>query len=454
MPDAPGKTATRPGPLASARFATAMARRPHRALVDIAQLGDVVDVGYGPSRFTFAFGAEANEAILSEQAGRLTWGEVLATLIPVDGPTALVVTDGPDHDRRRKLVQPAFHRRRIDGYVAVMAEEARRLAEGWADGATVEVHEAMRGCIRRIVVRTLFGDQFAEQAQRFGDLLEPALAYVQRPPTARIDRPWFPPYRRAMAARDAADALVYEEIARRRSVLAAGPASEERPGDDDDVLAWLMEAVDGDALDDAELRDQVVSLIAAGYDTTAAAAAWLVHAVWSRPAVLAELRAEAERELPGGAPPDAAALSRMPFLQGVVSESLRLWPPGAMSGRKVHQDVEVCGATIPRGRMLLYSAWVTQRDARWWPEPERFEPGRWIQGHPAHQEVRPGAFVTFGGGARRCIGFAMATTELQVLAVELARAVDLDVPPEPPEPTGLATTVPRGGLPAVVRRRR
>lgn len=439
--------AVRPSVRASVRVGRRAMRDLHGALAELAALGDVVDVGWGPARFTYAFGAEANEAILSTHAHRLTWGEVLEALVPVDGETALVVTDGPDHDRRRKLVQPAFHRRRIDAYVTVMAEEARRRISAWPVGGTVEVHEELRRCIRRIVIRTLFGDGFVDQAERFGDAIEPALAYVQRPPTSRLDRSIFPPYRRAMAARAAADELVYAEIGRRRAAIAAG----DEPGDD--VLSWLLAAQDGDQLTDLEVRDQVVSLIAAGYDTTAAGAAWLVHALHSRPDVLAELRAEIDRELPGGAPVDAAALARMRWLDGVVQESLRLWPPGAISGRRVHADVEICGVSVPAGRTLLYSAWVTQRDARWWPDPLRFAPGRWVDGHPDHHERAPGAFVAFGGGGRRCIGFAMATTELKVLAVELARSVDLSVAPGPPAPTGVATTVPKGGIVARVVRR-
>ena len=435
----------RPGPLASIRLGIGSARDLHGTLGAIAALGDVVDVGYGPGRYTFAFGAEANQAILSTHADRLRWGEFLEALVPVDGATALVVTDGPDHDRRRKLVQPAFHRRRIDGYLAVTADEVGELLASWAPGTAVEVHEAMRRTIRRIVVRALFGEGFAPQAERFGDLIEPALAYVQRPPTARIDRSFFPPYRRAMAARDAVDELVYAEVARRRAAAADG----EVPGDD--VLAWLLAAHDGDELSDLEVRDQVVSLIAAGYDTTAAAAAWLVHALYAHPHVLAELRAEIDRELPDGAPVDAPALARMAWLDGVVHESLRLWPPGAISGRKVVEDVEIVGVTVPAGRMLVYSAWVTHRDPRWWPDPLVFEPGRWLEGHAAHHEVPPGAWVPFGGGARRCLGFAMAIAELKVIALELARTVDLEVSAATPAPVGIATTVPRGGVPATVR---
>lgn len=430
----------------SLRVARLAATDLHGALADLAELGDVVDVGWGPQRFVYAFGAEANETILSSHADHFSWHDFLQTLVPVDGETALVVSDGDDHARRRRVVQPAFHRRRIDGYVATMSEEVTRTVGEWTEGETVELHTAMRACIRRIVMRTLFGDDFATQATQFGDHLEPALVYINRPPWRRVDRRWFPPYRTAMAARDAADRLVYAEIARRRGA----PADQER----NDVLSWLLEAQEGEAaLSDVEVRDQVVSLVAAGYDTTAAAAAWMSHALLSRPEVLADLRAEIERVLPDGAPVDAVALQQMHWLDGVVSESLRLWPPGAVSGRRVERDVEVCGRTVPAGRMIMYSPWITQRDPRWWPDPLEFEPGRWVEGHPAHRRIAPSSWVVFGGGARRCLGFAMAITELKVIAIHLARDVDLRVVGAVPAPTGLATTVPAGGVHAMVGRR-
>lgn len=423
------------------RIGRQMLRDPHGALPVLAAEGDVVEFGWGPLRYVYVFGTAANEAVLSTHAADLSWREAMALLVPVDGETALVVSDGDDHERRRRIVLPAFHRKRIDGYMAAMSEEIRATITGWREGEVVVAHQALRATIRRVTMRVLFGDEFAAQAAEVGEELEKPLAYVNRSPWARSDHAWFPPYRRAMRGRAAVDARVFAEIERRR----AHP-DETR----DDVLSWLITAHDdGGALTDVEVRDQVVSIVAAGYDTTSAAAAWLLDALLHHPEALAALREEIEREVPSGAP-TADHLRRMPWLDGCVSEALRLWPPGAVAPRKVERAFAIGATTIPAGSRLLYSAWVTQRDPDLWPRPLEFLPGRWIEGHADHHPVRPYSYVTFGGGARRCLGFAMAITELKVLAVHLVRDVRLEAAAPAASPTGIASTAPDTGVPVRV----
>lgn len=436
---------TRPPWRAALRIGRAMMNDLHGNLSTLAaEYGPVAEIGWGPMRYVYVFGPEANEAVLSTHAASLTWHDALAPLIPVDGETALVVSDGDDHARRKRIVLPAFHRRRIDSYMVTMSQEAERTVSGWAPGSDVVAHETLRGTIRRITMRVLFGDEFAAQADTVGDELEAALQYVNRPPWRRSDHGWFPPYRAAMRCRRSVDELVFAEIERRRSAVANGEAPR------DDVLSWLIEAHDdGGALTDVEVRDQVVSLVAAGYDTTAAAAAWLLDALLRNHDARRQLEAEIADVVPAGAP-TAEHLQRMPWLDGCVSEALRLWPPGVVSGRRVESDIDVLGRRVPAGRMLLYSAWVTHRDPAVWPEPMAFRPGRWIASHPDHHSHVPYAFVTFGGGARRCLGFAMAVTELKVLAIHLLRDVRLEAAGPVPSPTGVATTSPSTGVPVRV----
>ena len=197
-------------------------------------------------------------------------------------------------------------------------------------------------------------------------------------------------------------------------------------------------------LDDAELSDQIRSLIAAGYDTTSSAAAWLVHALGSSPTALAALREQVIDTI-GDRPPTIDDLRAMPLVDGVVRETLRLWPPGYVSGRRAIDDFEVLGYRILGGSMVLYSPYITQRLPHIWSDPERFAPERWADGEPV-----PFSFVPFGGGYRKCIGFALATLELQVLAVRLAQrlAWRLDMPRT--RPTGVANFAPKGGVPITV----
>ena len=442
-----------PGPLASLRLLGPMVRRPYTVLPELHQrYGPVCQVGYGRQRFVFLFGPEANELILSGMPERFLWRDTLAVLIPIDGDTALVVSDGPDHQRRRRLVQPAFGVRRIESYLPVVREELVAGIDSWVDGSVVDVHESLRRCVLRMTIRNLFGDSLGARADELGALLQVGIDYVQRSPATRFDHDWpGTPYRRAMRARRAADQVIYAEISRRR-------AEGSGIGDGADILSALLAAQDDDgaagdgALSDEEVRDQVVSLIAAGYDTTSAAVAWTLLSVATHPEVRERARAEVAL-IVGDDDLAVPHLAALPYLDAVVSESLRLHPPGPFSARKAIAPFELGGHTIPAGRMVVYSAYETQRDPDIWPDPLRFDPDRWIPGSPTHREPGPFEFVPFGGGYRRCIGFALATQEVKAALVEVLRRVDLEPLAPDPAPTGIATMSPEGGVPCRVTRR-
>lgn len=431
----------RPGSLEQVRLLRALTRDMGPALVDMRRrFGPVVDVGRGPFRFVYAYGLEANEHILGTNAANFEWAPAFRLLEVIDGPTALVLSDGPDHKRRRRLVQPAFSMKRIDAHLGVIVEEVDRALDGWTPGRRFEAYSQLRDAIRRIVLRSLFGDLLGDRADEVGELLEPALAYIQRSPLTRFDLDLrVNAYARARRGVRAADVVIAAEIARRR---AHGVDADENP----DVLSALLVGADDEVLTDIEVLDQVRSLIAAGYDTTSAAAAWVVHALGSHPEVLAALRTEVE-QLIGDRPPTLDDLRRMPTIDGVVREVLRLWPPGFVAGRRSIDDCEITGHAVPGGSTVLYSAYVTGRDPELWSEPARFNPARWAPGQP---DPPPYAFVPFGGGARRCIGFALATLELQVLVARLAQRAHWRLERPDTRPVGIASAVPEGGVPITV----
>lgn len=441
---------TLPGPrtpVALARLARASARDPRQALLDLQrEHGDVVQLVPAPRRIVGLFGVDANALILSVHPEWFEWGSAMQALVPVDGPTALVVTDGAPHDRRRRMVQPGFHRRRIDGYVALMRDEADRTIDELARAAEVDAYAVFRRTIRRTVILALFGSELQQRADEFGDLLEPAFDFVNRPPQRQLKLPWpGSGYRRALAARAAADRVIDAEIERRT----ATPGAEAG----DDVLAELLAARDeaGVGLTRAELRDQIVSLIAAGYDTTSAVLAWAIDRVLREPGVLGELRAELDTVV-GDAPLGYEHLRSLRYLHGVVQETLRLDPPGVVAPRTVLRDFDFRGYRIPAGTMVMYSAFLTGRDPRVWRDPDAFRPGRWIEGHPDREDPGPAASVAFGGGPRRCLGLVLATTELSVILAELVRRVDAElVDPAPPTGTGIASVWPRGGVRVRIR---
>lgn len=403
--------------------------------------GPVFFTGAGPLKYVFLIGPDAHRELFTD-IERFEWRPVTKPVMVVDGETAVVVSDGEDHQRRRRIVQPAFNIRRIESHVPLMVEEVRRTVAQWTVGAELDVYEALRGCIRRIVMRALFGERFSDRAGELGDRLQPALDFVDRPlPQVKVDLPWTA-WHRAKVARRRTDELVFAEIARRRAENTAGG---------DDVLSWLMEASDpegdGARLSDQEVRDQVVSLIAAGYETTSAAVGWTVWASLANPGVWERLRAEV-----GDDAITPERLRTMTYLDGVVSESLRLWPPGAVAGRKLLCDIEAAGFHIPARAIALYSPYATQRMAACWPDPLAFRPDRWDKDAPGYVEPTPLSYVPFGAGPRRCLGFAFALTEIKVLIGEVVRAVDFDLL-DTAEPAGesIASLRPKGGVHVRVR---
>lgn len=443
---APVGRATLPGPglIGSVRLVPMAARSAFATLEHLHRTyGPIAHIGGGPQSYVCIFGPEAHELVMADRVESFRWGEALEPLVAVDGPTALIVSDGEEHRRRRRLVQPAFGIKRIEGYLPIVLDEVGRVIDGWAPGTTTDVTADLRHAVRRVVVRALFGDRLRHRADEIGEHLEVAIAYVNRTPLSRLDKDWpLLPYRRAMRARRAVDEIVYAEIEARRA----------SPADEGDVLSALVAAQeDGERpLTDEEVRDQVVSLIAAGYDTTTAGVAWTIHAVSSRPDVCDRARAEV-RAIAGDEPLTVGLLGSMPYLAGVVSESLRLWPPGAFGGRYAVEDVPFAGHVIPAGSTVVFSEYVTHRDPAHWPDPLRFDPERWVEGSPTFRPPEPYTYIPFGGGYRRCIGFALATMEIKATLAELLRRVELTPLDPEPVPTGIATMSPKGGIRATVR---
>lgn len=267
------------GPLAQARVAAHLYRAPALGLLDLhRRYGEVVAFGYGPLRFVALFGPAANRFILAERPELFRWRDATRWLIPIDGETALVVSDGDDHRRRRRLVQPAFAARRIQAAFGTMLEEVDRELDTWRVGQRIHLHGALRRPILRTAVRALFGEELGDRADALSRELDRAISFVNQPllRQVRIDLPGTR-WHRARRARRRADAIVDAELARRQ----ADQPPEAR--DLLDVLRGIGATPGDDRLDEGEIRDQVVSLVAAGYDTTSAAAAWTVRALlrWS-----------------------------------------------------------------------------------------------------------------------------------------------------------------------------
>ena len=436
-----------PGPtlLGHVRYAKGLLGKPYDVLLDLHRVyGPVCAFGVGGQRYVLLFGSEANRLLLSDspRSPKFLSRDVLTLLIPVVGENAMVVSDGEDHRRRRALIRPAFARRRIEGYVPVMVDEIHRMISGWRPGSHVDAFSDVRSCIRRIVIRSLFGDRLKAHTDDIGRELQIALDYINRSPFLRFDHD-LPgtSYRRAMAARERVDLCVRAEIAKRRA----------EPRDQGNVLGALLESYcEEDDRADLEVRDQVISLIASGYDSSSSAAGWAVYALLKHPRVHRRVREEVTR-VAQDEPLTAELVGQMDYVGWTVSETLRLYTPGVLTGRTAAVDFEFGGHVIPAGTKVLYSQYVTHRLPELWPDPLDFRPERWDTEAPEYRDPVPFSFVPFGGGYRRCLGYAFAELELKVLIAELARRVDLTLTPDTVRPTGVATMWPDGGVPVSVR---
>ncbi len=330
----------------------------------------------------------------------------------------LLTADRERHRRQRPLVQPAFTRARIARYAEDVLAAGREHVAAWRPGEVVEMTAEMQRLTLAAVGTTLLGTRTgAEAADRVG----PALATVLRawevallPGMERLLDSRWPGAVRTRAAVADLDALV-------RGVVDGARAR----GGGDDVVSTLLAAQDATGeVDDTQVRDEVMTLLLAGHETTANALTWTLHLLSDAPAVAARLR----RELAEVGELSYDALPHLPYAYAVVAEAMRLFPPAWILERAALEDVEVGGLHVPRGGQVILCTWVLHRDPRWWVAPLAFRPERWLDAEGRFDETAPGqprgAWQPFGGGTRVCIGESFAWTEAVLLLGVLLQAVD------------------------------
>ncbi|OBF05650.1 cytochrome P450 [Mycobacterium sp. ACS4054] len=413
--------------------------RPGEALLALyRRRGAVIDAGVGRYGYTYLLGAEANKFVFAN-ADAFSWRLTFQNLAIVDGPTALIVSDGDDHRRRRSVVAPGLRHRQIQDYVATMVSNIDAVIDGWRPGQRLDIYRECRSAVRRSTAESLFGPRLAAHSDFLGRQLQPLLDLTHQLPQAVAlqQRLNAPAWRRAVAARRRIDDLIDAQIAAARA----------EPSPDDHMLTMLINGRgdEGYALSDNEIRDAVISLITAGYETTSGALAWAIYALLSQPGAWDTAAGEVARVL-DGRPPAAADLTALTYLGGVVHETLRLYPPGVISARRVIRDLSFDGHRIPAGRLLIFSPYVTHRIAEIWPEPTQFRPQRWDSDAPGYRKPAPHEFIPFSGGLHRCIGAAMATTEMTVMLARLIARTTLRMPEQRIRAANLAALSPKPGL--------
>jgi cytochrome P450 len=359
---------------------------------------------------------------------------------------SLLVSEGTEHTRQRRLIQPAFHRGRIAGYAKVMAEKATAWRDARHAGEELDAAQEMNHLTLDVVGETLFGSQVGGQAheiagalseivENFGRMLLPFWRVMRHLPTEKN--------RRLAQAHRRLDEIILNLIAQRRA--------ENR--DRGDLLSMLLAAEDAEhpekRLTDREIRDQALTLFLAGHETTANALAWTWHVLAQHEPERQRMKAELDEVLGDGRLPGLEDMPRLRYTTAVVSESMRLFPPVWVVGRRAVEDVTIGDIAVPRRTIVIMSQYVVHRDERFWPEAERFRPERWLTDAPERPKF---AYFPFGGGGRVCIGESFAWAEGVLMLAVMARRWRLEpVAGHPVEFNPTVTLRPKHGLRMTVR---
>lgn len=379
-----------------------------------ARYGPIASSRMGRARFYYVSEPAAIEEVLVTAGRSYVKGRGTQRLERLLGK-GLLTNNGASHLRQRRLVQPAFHRERIAGYAATMVRRAEAFADGIRPGETLEIDAAMGRLTLGIAAETLFGAEIDDQADTIGRALDEAMESfpISLTPIGELldHLPWVPIVRRFLNARDELDTIVYGLIeARRKDPAAAG-----RP----DVLGMLLAAGDGPGgMDVRQIRDETMTIFLAGHETTAMALTWTWWLLAQHRDVVHRLRAELDAVL-GGRAPTMDDVPALRFTRDVIAESMRLYPPAWILGRRAIEDAPLGPWTVPKGSIVLMSQWLTHHDPRFWREPDAFRPERWTNGETGG--LPKFAYFPFGGGTRVCIGEAFAWTELILILATIAR---------------------------------
>ena len=435
-------------------FVLRVARDPLEVFVAVArEYGDIVRIPMGPQGFVLVAHPELAREVLVNQQKTFVRGYAHRGLSLLLGE-GLLTSQGDFHRKQRRLAQPAFHAQRLHGYAEVMVDHARRCDARWsaAEGASVDMHAEMMGLTLGIVGETLFGAEMEAQtaavAEALGDALAIGPAALVPFGNLLLQLPT-PVARRLRRAKSRLDAVVTAMIAERR----AG-----RGRDRTDLLSILMDATlaaepDADVMSDQQLRDEVMTMFVAGYETTATAMSWTWYLLGRHADVSARLRAELDTVLgvgPAARVPTFDDLAELRYTRAVLAESMRLYPPAYSVVRVCTERTRLGGHVIEPGWSVATSSYLAHHDPRWWPDPERFDPERWLG--PDHSR-RKMTYFPFGAGTRICIGEPFTWTETVLVLATLAhRWAPAPASASDVAPRGSITLRPSGPIPMRLRR--
>jgi cytochrome P450 len=411
------------------------------------QYGDISFFKMGPQDVFFLNHPDYVKDVLITHNSNFKKGRALQRAKRLLGE-GLLTSEGEFHRRQRRLAQPAFHRQRIASYASAMTGYAVQMSDRWQEGVTMDIAEEMMRLTLAIVGKTLFDADVERDAKEVGQALTVIMNLFNAmllPFSELLEKLPLPHKRRFEKARDQLDAIIYRLIEERR-----------RSGEDHgDLLSMLLLAQDEEersgGMTDQQVRDEAMTIFLAGHETTSNAMTWTWYLLSEHPEVEAKLHEELDAVLQGRVP-EFNDVAQLRYTEMVLAESMRLYPPAWALGRLSLDEYEVGGYRLPAGSLVLLSQYTLHRDARYFPEPERFDPLRWTA---EARELRPQySYFPFGGGPRRCIGEGFAWMEGVLLIATLAQRWRLRLVPNHPVKTHpIITLRPRHGMLMTLERR-
>lgn len=363
------------------------------------------------------------------------------TVIPIVGEQSLLLQDGERHQKQRRLLTPPFHGERMRAYGQLMREITEGAISRWAIGKPFSARSSMQEISLRIILRAVFGidegERFQQLRHRFTELLDtfnsPLSSILLYLPALQQDLGAWSPWGRFLRLRQEIDQLIYAEIGERREQF--DPSRQ-------DILSLMMSARDesGQPMTDVELRDELMTLLFAGHETTATALAWALYWIHSIPEVGDKLLKELDALSPNS---DPSEIARLPYLSAVCSETLRIYPVALFAfGRMVKEPIQIRGYDFEPGTLLSPCIYLTHHRPEIYPEPKRFKPERFLE-----KQFSPYEYLPFGGSNRRCLGMAFALFEMKLVLATILSRVQLalaDKRPVRPERRGVTIAPSRG----------
>lgn len=421
-------------------------------LDDCAQkYGDTFNLNlFGLPPFTIVSHPQANQEIFSVDAKQFDVGRGNGLIRVLVGDNSLFLMDGDRHKRERKLLMPPFHGEKVKSYAQIICDIAAKAASKWPTQKTFLAQKAMQDITLETILHVVFGLSEGERYQQMKPLIANLLDMVGAPLRASflflpiLQQDWgsWSPWGQFVRCRQKIYDLLQAEIDLRRS---------QPDSNGNDVLSLMLSArdEDGQPMTDAELKDEMISLLTAGHETTATALSWAFYWIEKLPEVKAKLLQELD-SLPEN--PDPLEVSRLPYLTAVCSETLRIYPVAIIAFPRIAKSpVEIMGYSFDQETMLAPCIYLTHQREDLYPEPKKFIPERFLE-----RQYTPNEFLPFGGGNRRCIGYVLALLEMKLVLATILTKYELTLAsdrPVVPKRRG-GTVAPHNGVPIVLKGKR